>query len=86
MASIEVLKPVCVAGFVKGGTSNKDNSVTFRVARQKFIVKEGSAHHQQLASAERALVQFVISDTKNPKILHIFNDPSARMVMQYSQS
>ena len=85
MALIKELKPVCVAGFVKGGASNKDKSVTFWVSGQKFTIPEKSENAQILQKAKRALIQYEVGKSRNPKILHVFAEPSIRQIRQYNE-
>lgn len=84
MAEINKPKIGHVAGFVKGKTLNKDNSITFKVAGQKFILSEKDAFVGQLRNAERALISFEITG-KNPKILLVLTEPSARLIRQHMQ-
>lgn len=85
MAEIKV-KERRVVGFVKV-RPNKDKSVTFIVAGkegQKFTLSETSDHAKTLLGAQRALVEYR-EGTKNPKIVFIIPNPSARLIREYQR-
>ncbi len=87
MAELSQTKTHCVTGFVKGGRSNKDKSVTFRIAGQSFVVGEKSTHAELLQYKGQVLVQFeVISGNRNPRIVLILTKPSTRTIRQYMES
>lgn len=73
----------CVAGFVKGPVDNKDQSLSFWVAKRKFVVSSASEHAKVLMGANRALVRFTVMGNKNPKITLILKEPSGRLIHQY---
>jgi hypothetical protein len=76
----------CVAGFVKGGKSNKDKSVTFWVAKKRFVVAENSIFAPMLRHAKRALIRYDAGESKNPKINLVFINPSVKLIRDYMES
>jgi hypothetical protein len=76
----------CVAGFVKGPVDNKDQSLTFWVAKRKFVLSSASEHAKTLMGAKRALICFIVVGNKNPKITLILREPSIRLIRQYMRS
>lgn len=72
-----------VAGFVKGPTQNKDNSVTFKVSGQKFVLSKSNNFVEELEKANRALIRF--EEGRNPKIILVLAEPTARLIRQYMQ-
>ena len=85
-SSIPEMRQGCVAGFVKGGKSNRDHSVTFWVAKQRFVINEGSSFVRTLHLAKRALVCFETGASKNPKITLVLAEPSVRLIREYMEA
>ena len=77
-------KQRCVAGFIKRPIDNKDGSYSFWVAGQRFVVPTKSEHYAKLVKAKRALVLFERRENNNnPRITLVFENPSARLIVQY---
>jgi hypothetical protein len=86
MADTNSNKESCVAGFVKGPVDNHDKSLSFWIAKKKFVVASEGEHAKMLKSAKRALVRFTASETRNPKILLVLAEPSSLLIRQHMQS
>ncbi len=77
-----MVKQSCVAGFVKGPVDNKDKSLTFWIAGQRFVVATKSAEAKKLLGARRALILFHLEASTNPRITMILVEPSARSIIE----
>lgn len=75
-----------VSGSVKA-TQNKDGSTTFRVGRkeegQRFTISAKSPFFSKLNNSSHVLVRFQ-ADGRNPTILLVLEEPSGRLIRQYT--
>jgi hypothetical protein len=89
--SIKPVEQKSVYGFVKGGKSNKDKSISFRVGKrkgmqQKFVLPELSTFANLLKSAQKAYVRFEVGEGRNPRVLEVVPDPSASVWLKKMES
>ena len=82
----EMNKPTIshVAGFVMGPTQNRDNSVTFKIAGQRFTLSKKNDFVEMLCDAKRALVRFE-AISKNPRIILVIPNPSTKLIRHYME-
>jgi hypothetical protein len=89
MVTTNEVKKACVAGLVKKPKDNKDGSVTFRIGKKdggkSFTVASGSKYALMLMGANRALVQYEVSESKNPKIVAVISEPSGKTIHHFNR-
>lgn len=89
MATVNEIKKACVTGFVKKPRDNKDGSLTFRIGKKgegrTFTLSASNKHAIMLLGAKRALVQYEVSGSKNPKVLVVVSEPSGRTTHHFNR-
>jgi hypothetical protein len=74
----------CAAGYVRRFRSNKDQSVSFSVAGQRFVLPATSTFALRVQASRRVLVQYVPPGRKASDVVDVVANPSDRTIREYN--